>query len=52
MDVFLQALVVIGAVVLGFDSEASDWVFCGGGGLMILNLVFGLRPTGAPVVLF
>ncbi len=49
MDVFLQALVVIGAVVLGVRFGNIGLGICGGGGLMVLNLVFGLKPTGAPV---
>lgn len=49
MDVFLQAVVVIGAVVIGVRFGSIGLGICGGGGLMILNQVFGLRPTGAPV---
>ena len=49
MDVFLQAAVVIGAVIIGVRFGSIGLGICGGGGLMILNQVFGLRPTGAPV---
>lgn len=49
MDVFLQAVVVIGAVIIGVRFGSIGLGICGGGGLMILNQVFGLRPTGAPV---
>lgn len=49
MDVFLQAVVVIGAVVIGVRFGSIGLGICGGGGLMILNQVFGLRPKGAPV---
>ena len=49
MDVFLQAVVVLGAVIIGVRFGSIGLGICGGGGLMILNQVFGLRPTGAPV---
>lgn len=49
VDVFLQAVVVVGAVIIGVRFGSIGLGICGGGGLMILNQFFGLRPTGAPV---
>lgn len=49
MDVLLQAVVVVAAVLLGVRFGSIGLGICGGGGLMILNQVFGLKPTAAPV---
>lgn len=49
MDVLLQAAVVIAAVIIGVRFGSIGLGICGGGGLMILNQVFGLKPTAAPV---
>ena len=38
MDVFLQAVVVIGAVVIGVRFGSIGLGICGGGGLMILSM--------------
>lgn len=49
MDVLLQAAVVIAAVIIEVRFGSIGLGICGGGGLMILNQVFGLKPTAAPV---
>lgn len=49
METLLQAMVVIGAVVLGVRFGGIGLGICGGAGLMVLVEVFGLTPTSAPI---